>query len=424
VPFFSGCASVDTDFLFMTESTNMPPSPKKRPAADIAGQKDQAKFESLVEKLRCDTTTPGIEKDEKDGISDQRLATDASSNDRIELSAAEETLPPTAMTELISHSELNEPCISQHQDISKPDSSASASTSRPARRPRGNVNYAEPNLRDKMRRATNELVDAVGGEQLRRASTSQADKKNASDSGTSITKTKSGTSTVKAEGSEASLSGSSHDSQADRSDNIGQFHTLSQLPTTVNTERKRRTLSANKEELVQSQDSNATIGGWSTSLLGNRKTADRRRRRESGRTYINMDSEMSDRQAYMSHSKVGDNSEFAPLAVASGHKILGITQQSGRLSSNSESIQQGESTQQEVKQKALYHQLDVSGRLSGKLSGNENEAQYHASKSRHEWNSLDEDDNASSQDRSTTKTVAGQTKQGQRVGVRRRSMML
>ncbi|KAH0555631.1 hypothetical protein GP486_006422 [Trichoglossum hirsutum] len=35
---------------------------------------------------------------------------------------------------------------------------------RATRRPRGSVNYAEPNLRDKMRRPTRELVDAVAGE--------------------------------------------------------------------------------------------------------------------------------------------------------------------------------------------------------------------------------------------------------------------
>lgn len=35
---------------------------------------------------------------------------------------------------------------------------------RPSRRSKGSVSYAEPNLRDKMRRPTNELVDAVTGE--------------------------------------------------------------------------------------------------------------------------------------------------------------------------------------------------------------------------------------------------------------------
>ena len=39
---------------------------------------------------------------------------------------------------------------------------------RASRRPRGSVNYAQPNLRDKMRRPTKELVDAVGAEERAR----------------------------------------------------------------------------------------------------------------------------------------------------------------------------------------------------------------------------------------------------------------
>lgn len=39
---------------------------------------------------------------------------------------------------------------------------------RASRRPRGTVNYAQPNLRDKMRRPTKELVDAVGAEERAR----------------------------------------------------------------------------------------------------------------------------------------------------------------------------------------------------------------------------------------------------------------
>ncbi len=39
---------------------------------------------------------------------------------------------------------------------------------RASRRPRGSVNYAQPNLRDKMRRPTAELIDAVGAEERAR----------------------------------------------------------------------------------------------------------------------------------------------------------------------------------------------------------------------------------------------------------------
>ena len=48
-----------------------------------------------------------------------------------------------------------------------PDTST-GSFGRASRRPKGNVNYAQPNLRDKMRRPTAELVDAVAAEERAR----------------------------------------------------------------------------------------------------------------------------------------------------------------------------------------------------------------------------------------------------------------
>lgn len=45
--------------------------------------------------------------------------------------------------------------------------------SRPSRRQRAVVSYAEPNLRDKMRRPTKELIDAVGSDGSRRSSSFQ-----------------------------------------------------------------------------------------------------------------------------------------------------------------------------------------------------------------------------------------------------------
>lgn len=44
------------------------------------------------------------------------------------------------------------------------DISSHGETSRPSRRVRASVSYAEPNLRDKMRRPTKEMLDAVSGE--------------------------------------------------------------------------------------------------------------------------------------------------------------------------------------------------------------------------------------------------------------------
>ncbi|KAL8908676.1 MAG: hypothetical protein Q9207_000644 [Kuettlingeria erythrocarpa] len=50
-------------------------------------------------------------------------------------------------------------------DPEKANTSTFGSMGRASRRPRGSVSYAEPNLRDKMRRPTKELVDAVAAEE-------------------------------------------------------------------------------------------------------------------------------------------------------------------------------------------------------------------------------------------------------------------
>ena len=46
---------------------------------------------------------------------------------------------------------------------------------RGSRRPKGSINYAQPNLRDKMRRPTKELVDAVGAEERARIAKAECD---------------------------------------------------------------------------------------------------------------------------------------------------------------------------------------------------------------------------------------------------------
>ena len=59
---------------------------------------------------------------------------------------------------------------------------------RPARRPRAGINYAEPNLRDKMRRPTKELVDAVitDGRSRRGSSTKREDEVSTGEQGAEV----------------------------------------------------------------------------------------------------------------------------------------------------------------------------------------------------------------------------------------------
>jgi hypothetical protein len=109
--------------------------------------------------------------------------------------------------------------------------------SRPSRRARGAVSYAEPNLRDKMRRATNELVDAVMIAGGRRTS-----------------------STV------TGTPGREHDHETSTLNNIPEEHesstdsntatttttqALTALPKHMVTERKRRTLSASTNDIIR-----------------------------------------------------------------------------------------------------------------------------------------------------------------------------
>ncbi|KAL1901489.1 hypothetical protein Sste5346_001896 [Sporothrix stenoceras] len=72
---------------------------------------------------------------------------------------------PTPATTTLLTSQRLVPTHAEGRDTPPPaDISSQGETSRPNRRSRASVSYAEPNLRDKMRRPTKELFDAVAGE--------------------------------------------------------------------------------------------------------------------------------------------------------------------------------------------------------------------------------------------------------------------
>ncbi|EED20320.1 shugoshin family protein [Talaromyces stipitatus ATCC 10500] len=111
--------------------------------------------------------------------------------------------------------------------------------SRPSRRARGAISYAEPNLRDKMRRATNELVDAViiaGG---RRSSTTVT-----GTSGQEYDPDKSTLNNIPEENE------SSIDNKAATTTTQG----IGELPKHMVTKRKRRTLSASTNDILRLDD--------------------------------------------------------------------------------------------------------------------------------------------------------------------------
>lgn len=81
--------------------------------------------------------------------------------------------PAPLLTDLFSPdpSETSAPRADSRDTPPPPDlgpDTGTGSFGRASRRPRGNVNYAQPNLRDKMRRPTAELVDAVAAEERAR----------------------------------------------------------------------------------------------------------------------------------------------------------------------------------------------------------------------------------------------------------------
>jgi Shugoshin C terminus len=123
-----------------------------------------------------------------------------------------------------NESNMNEPAVTETTPLP-------GLTSRPSRRARGAISYAEPNLRDKMRRATNELSDAVAIEQARHTT---------GNSGKDIDAESHDESSPEND-TTSSLAAIQHNSQG----------IVAELPKHMVTERKRRTLSASTNELAR-----------------------------------------------------------------------------------------------------------------------------------------------------------------------------
>ncbi|KAL2021176.1 hypothetical protein VTK56DRAFT_7482 [Thermocarpiscus australiensis] len=156
---------------------------------------------------------------------------------------AESVLPPTSPS---APSTPDRPARKEmpHDTPPPADISSNGETSRPSRRARVPISYAEPNLRDKMRRPTKELFDAVSGEGkfIHRSVASQ--KSDDHSDPTSVTKVRS------EPGSSARSSGKSLAS-GERTSQPQPRHHLSPLaqkdifpdilPSTVVMERRKRT---------------------------------------------------------------------------------------------------------------------------------------------------------------------------------------
>ena len=120
------------------EASKRPPTerakPVSRPSKDVV---DEGKFKK--NEKHAEAPVPTVE-----------VAPKTPAPEEADLFSPTDTLPSTAKPEF------------PRDTPPPPDLHSAADTGRPSRRPRGAVSYAEPNLRDKMRRPGKELVDAVG----------------------------------------------------------------------------------------------------------------------------------------------------------------------------------------------------------------------------------------------------------------------
>jgi hypothetical protein len=176
---------------------------------------------------------------------------------------------------------------------------------RQSRRQRGAVSYAEPNLRHKMRRSTNELTDAVVAGQ-RRASSAQTDKFSQEDLDLlDPTKTKRKSAPLNNEDSVAS---STYDGIATAIAVSENDQKLADIPKNMITERKRRTLSANPGEITRPQEHDPKPG------LKNKRRSDQATSTRSDRSSENDTLAYPQRRTTHRHSSIAEAYGHAKLS--------------------------------------------------------------------------------------------------------------
>lgn len=146
---------------------------------------------------------------------------------------------------------------------------------RPSRRSRGAVSYAEPNLRDKMRRPTKDLVGAVEGERRRGSKSYSGQEEKISDSNDGNIRSESEAKNSNDAGVE-DFQGEPASPMERKPEGL-----LLELPSNVMTDRKRRTLSASKADLVpnESQAPSMSSRAISTLVAGTKSQSQRRQRK-------------------------------------------------------------------------------------------------------------------------------------------------
>lgn len=169
---------------------------------------------------------------------------------------------------------------------------------RQSRRQRGAVSYAEPNLRHKMRRSTNELTDAVVAGQ-RRASSAQTDKFSPEDVDL-LDPTKAKRKSAPMNNQDALSFSSAYDGIATAIAGSENDQKLADIPRNMVTERKRRTLSANPGEIIRSQEHDPKPG------LKHKRRSDQTTSNRSDRGVETNTSAYPQRRATQRHSSIAE----------------------------------------------------------------------------------------------------------------------
>lgn len=213
--------------------------------------------------------------------------------------------------------------------ISPQDQNASATTpgelggtSRSTRRPRNIVSYVEPNLKAKMRRPTKEFVDAIAEDRFRRTSNPQIEKGSAGHGEERCVSTAG----IEAEGSIAvNFVNSKHEALQRKSSN-------GQLPETVISGSKLPDLPVDSAPELQEPGSPTPGERVQTSIPGNRKGSDRRRRTVRGESLSNSVLEKKDNAAEDEPQPELDIDSASATSTGKGSST--VTRQSRRHSSN------------------------------------------------------------------------------------------
>lgn len=432
----------------MTESTNINPvSPRKHVATENENPKISPEDGHKDTLSDAGTKSPPYN-DSKPNAKvtqnkqKQREKADGSSENR-----AVDFIPASVSKgESTLSAESKDTSLPQSHDASTESNTVSVA-SRPSRRPRGAVSYTEPNLRDKMRRPTDEFVDAVGGDRFRRAPSSRPVRTEPLDESQAIHtgKTKMKAGTLKAgENTEPTSRTPATDSTDKATTSLGKdaFNGFSELPISVITERKRRTLSANKDDLLQPHvsDGPAFEDTSSTFMLGGRRSSNRKRREGNQDPSLDNGSGKRDSSAGHTSQNEADSHPLLVRSSASLNKDALATRQSRRHSSNPSGTQQELSPRWSADSLPQSHRFQTS-HMSWKQAERINDMSNDSLKPVNELNQIDghgdivdEEGKSSNLGSKMAKGIteipdmtamdAGQFKRGQRAAARRRSMML